>query len=64
MKTLNDNFIFNEMAFELTKDILKFSENPSTAVPKIIDEIREITGAKIVALCKSFDYSMKNKNRN
>src|SRR6056297_2592095 len=42
--------IFREMSFDMIKDILKYTESPSKSIPKLLSEIRELTGAKIVAI--------------
>ena len=52
MTSVEQNLLFKEMSFEMTKDILTFAEDPGKAVPKMLEEIRELTGAKIVALYK------------
>ena len=45
--------IFQEMSFEMMKDILSFTESPRKAVPRLLEQIRELTGAKIVAVIKT-----------
>jgi len=57
------NHIFKEMSFEMLKDILSLSESPKKAVPVLLGQIRELTGAKIITIfkCPESGYNDKTK---
>lgn len=50
MKQIDQEAQFRELTLEITKDILSFSETPGEAIPRILEELREISGARVVAM--------------
>lgn len=50
MRFVNKQEQFKELTLEITRDILSFSETPGEVVPKILEKLLEITGAKVAVL--------------
>ncbi len=52
---INARNTLKEMSLEMIRDVLSFAEKPNVAIPNVIDELRELTGSRLVALYRCTD---------